>query len=154
MSGPKYQQIADAVLAKIAAGEIDGEITLGRIRDLTGATDSTSRKAAHKLVSAGILESHPGAPYTVRVTADGAAAARLDGRPLKDQVAEMQQEVAALRQQVTELDGRVTAVWRAETLRVQKEEELSLAKLADQVGVSDARAGRAGVERQKEADNA
>jgi DNA-binding transcriptional regulator YhcF (GntR family) len=110
VSGPKYQQIADAVLAKIASGEIDGEITLGRIRDLTGATDSTSRKAANELVSAGILESHPGAPYTVRVTAEGAAAARLDDRPLKDQVAELRQEVDDLRERIGRMDARLATV--------------------------------------------
>lgn len=110
MSGPKYQQIADAVLAKIASGQISGEVTLGRIRELTGATDSTSRKAANELVSAGILESHPGAPYTVRVTAEGAEAARLDSRPLKDQVAELRQELDDLRERVGRMDARLATV--------------------------------------------
>jgi DNA-binding transcriptional regulator YhcF (GntR family) len=110
VSGPKYQQIADAVLAKIASGEIDGEITLGRIRELTGAADATSRRAANELVSAGVLESHPGAPYTVRVTAEGAAAARLDSRPLKDQVAELRQELDDLRERVGRMDARLATV--------------------------------------------
>jgi DNA-binding transcriptional regulator YhcF (GntR family) len=105
VSGPKYQQIADAVLAKIASGEVGGEITLGRVRELTGTTDATSRKAVAELVSAGILESHPGAPYTVRITAKQASAARLDDRPLKDQVAELRREVADLRQKITLLSG-------------------------------------------------
>ena len=154
MSGSKWQQVADAVLSKIASGEVGGEITLRQIRELTGATDSTSRKTAKELVSAGILEGHQGIPYAVRVTPEQAAATRLDDRPLKEQMAELRQEVAALRQQVTELDGRVTAVWKAETRRVQKEVELSLAPLADRVGVSNARADRTEEERQKEADNA
>ena len=110
MSGPKYQQVADTVLSKIAAGEVGGEITLSRIRELTGATDSTSRKAANELVSAGVLESHPGAPYTVRVTAEGAAAARLDSRPLRDQVAELRQEVDELRERIGRMDARLATV--------------------------------------------
>jgi len=110
MTGPKYQQIAETVLAKIASGEIDGEVTLGQIRKMTGATDSTSRKVTKELVSAGVLESHPGAPYTVRVTADEAAAARLDDRPLKDQVAEMRQELNELRERIGRMDARLATV--------------------------------------------
>ena len=110
MSGPKYQQVADTVLSKIAAGDVGGEITLSRIRELTGATDSTSRKAANELVSAGVLESHPGAPYTVRVTAEGAAAARLDSRPLRDQVAELRREVDALRERIGRMDAQIAAM--------------------------------------------
>lgn len=110
MSGPKYQQIADAVLAKIASGEISGEITLGRIRELTGATDSTSRSAARELVSAGVLEGHQGSPYVVRVTPEGAAAIRLDNRPLKDQVAELRREVDELRERIGRMDARLATV--------------------------------------------
>lgn len=110
MSGPKYQLAADVILSKIASGEVAGEITLGRMRELTGATDSTSRKAAADLVSAGILESHPGAPYTVRVTAAEAAEARLDSRPLKEQIAELQRELADLRERVGRMDARLATL--------------------------------------------
>lgn len=110
MSGPKYQQIADAVLSKIASGEISGEVTLSQVRALTGTTDATSRKAVKELVSAGILENHPGAPYTVRVTPEEAAAATLDSRPLKDQVAEMRQELDELRERVGRMDARLATV--------------------------------------------
>jgi DNA-binding transcriptional regulator YhcF (GntR family) len=105
VTGPKYQQVADTVLSKIASGEVVGEITLSKIRELTGATDSTSRKAANELVSAGILESHPGAPYTVRVTPEGAEAARLDNRPLKDQVAELRRELDDLRRRLGRMEA-------------------------------------------------
>lgn len=110
MSGPKYQQVADAVLAMIASGEIGDGITLGRIRELTGATDATSRKAANELVSAGILENHPGAPYTVRVTAEEAAAARLDNRPLKDQIAEMRHELGDLRRRLGHMEAELATM--------------------------------------------
>ena len=110
MSGPKYQLVADVILSKITSGEVTGEITLGRIRELTGTTDSTSRKAAKELVGAGILESHPGAPYTVQVTAAGAAAVRLDSRPLKDQVAELRQELDELRERIGRMDAMLATV--------------------------------------------
>jgi DNA-binding transcriptional regulator YhcF (GntR family) len=109
VSGPKYQQVADTILSKIAAGEVAGEITLGRIRELTGATDSTSRAAAKRLVSARILENHPGAPYAVRVTAGEAAAARLDRRPLEEQVAELRREVDELRERIGRMDAQIAA---------------------------------------------
>ena len=110
MSGPKYQQVADAVLSKIASGEISGEVTLGQVRALTGTTDATSRKAVKELVSAGILENHPGAPYTVQITAEEAAAARLDDRPLKDQVAELRQKLDELTEHVGRMDAQLAEV--------------------------------------------
>lgn len=110
MSGPKYQLAADVILSKVASGEVAGEITLRRIQELAGVTDSTSRMAARYLVSAGILESHPGAPYTVTVTAEGAATARLDSRPLEDQVAELQRELADLRERVGRMDARLATL--------------------------------------------
>lgn len=110
MSGPKYQHVADAVLSKIASGDVAGEITLRQIRQLTGTTEHTSRRAANELVSAGILESHQGAPYTVRVTPEQAQAARLDDRPLKDQVAELRQELDDLRERIGRMDARLATV--------------------------------------------
>lgn len=110
MSGPKYQHIVDAVLSKIASGEVAREITLGRIRELTGATDSTARRAASELVSAGILENHPGSPYTVQIDPEEAAAARVDDRPLKDQVADLQREVADLRERIGRIDARLATL--------------------------------------------
>ncbi len=109
MSGSKWQHVADAILSKIASGEISGEVTLGQIRQMTGATDSTSRKAASELVSAGILEGHQGIPYAVRVTPEQAAATRLDDRPLKDQVAELRREVDDLRERIGRMDAQIAA---------------------------------------------
>ena len=100
MSGPKYRHTVDAIKAKIASGEVTGEITLGRIRELTGATDSTARRTANELVAEGVLENHPGAPYTVVGTPEGVAATRSDDRPLRVQVADLQQQVADLRRDV------------------------------------------------------
>ena len=100
MSGPKYRHTADAIKTKIASGEVAGEITLGRMRELTGAADSTARRAAKELVDEGVLENHPGSPYTVVGTPEGVAARRTDGRPLKAQVAELQQQFAGLRGEV------------------------------------------------------
>jgi prefoldin subunit 5 len=61
-------------------------------------------------VSAGILESHPGAPYTVRVSAGEAMEARLDSRPLKDQVAELRRELDELREHIGRMDARLATL--------------------------------------------
>lgn len=100
MSGPKYRHGADAIKAKIASGEVVGEITLGRIKQLTGATDSTARRAAKELVNEGVLENHPGSPYTVAGTPEDVASMRSDDRPLRTQVAELQRQFAELRRDV------------------------------------------------------
>lgn len=88
------------IKAKIASGEIASEITLGRIRELTGATSSTARRTAKELVNAGVLENHPGSPYTVAGTPGDVADTRLDDRPLRMQVAELQRQFAELRRDV------------------------------------------------------
>ena len=100
MSGPKYRRGADVIKAKIASGEIVGEITLGRMRELTGATSSTARRAAKELVNEGVLENHPGSPYTVIGTPEDVASTRSDDRPLRMQVAELQRQFAELRRDV------------------------------------------------------
>lgn len=52
---------------------------------------------------------------------------------------------AAIRQAAVELEklsGRAAEIRRAEVLRIRKEEELTLAPLADRLGISKARAGQ------------
>ena len=153
VSGPKYRDAVDLIKSKITPGDVGTGITLRQIRELTGATDSTSRRVARELVDEGILENHPGAPYTIVATPERAAAGKPGDSALQAQMAALKREVAGLRQEVTDLDGRVTAVWKAETLRVQKEEELSLAPLADRVGISKARADREAEQQKETADN-
>ena len=84
MSGPKYRRGADVIKAKIASGEIVGEITLGRMRELTGATSSTARRAAKELVNEGVLENHPGSPYTVIGTPEDVAEYTIGRPPAED----------------------------------------------------------------------
>lgn len=99
MSGPKYRQTVDVIKELIASGEVSGEITLGRIRELTGATDSTSRRTASELVDEGILENHPGLPYRI-VSTPEEAAKQADTRPAKVQLAEVRKQIAELRSDV------------------------------------------------------
>jgi DNA-binding IclR family transcriptional regulator len=107
VSGPKYQLAADMITSMIASGEITGEITLGRIRELTGATDSTSRRTANELVALGILENHPGAPYTIVAMPGEAASRQASADELRRQVAGLQAEVRTLAAQLERVDSDV-----------------------------------------------
>lgn len=93
MSGPKYRHTADAIKTKIASGEVAGEITLGRIRELTGATDSTARRAANELVAEGVLENHPGSPYSIVATPAEAIAKRASLDALSEEMAVLREQV-------------------------------------------------------------
>ena len=136
VSGPKYQHAVEVIKSKIGSGEVVGEITLGRIRELTGATDSTARRTAGELVAEGILENHPGAPYTVVGTPEDVAARQADSRPLRVQVAALQQEVADLRQRVAAIDGQAELASRVGRI------EANLTALYGQLGREYPRGGR------------
>ena len=123
MSGPKYQNAMDVIKAKITPGDVGTGITLRQIRGLTGATESTARKAANELVAEGILENHPGAPYTIIATAGDAAARRPGGSAVQAQIAALRNDAADLRQRV----GRI---------------EASLADLRAKVGRGNSRGGK------------
>ena len=105
MSGPKYRDVMDVIKSKITPADIGTGITLRRIRELTGATDSTSRRAANELVAEGILENHQGTPYTIVATPEDAASARPGNGAMQAQIAALQQEAAALRQRVGHIEA-------------------------------------------------
>ena len=111
MSGPKYRDVMDVIKSKITAADVGTGITLRRIRELTGATDSTSRRAAAELVAEGILENHPGAPYTIMATPEEAAARSPGDEATRAQLAALQQEAAELRQRVGYLEADLAALY-------------------------------------------
>lgn len=95
-----YQQAMDVIKQRIVSGELSGRITLSRIQELTGTTIGTARKTANELVDEGVLESHPGAPYAIEMSAEQVAALQTDHRPAKAQIAEVRRQVAELRGEV------------------------------------------------------
>lgn len=105
MSGPKYREAVDLIKSRIGPGDVGTGITLRQIRELTGATDSTSRRVASELVAEGILENHPGAPYTIVATPEAAAASKPGDGALKAQIAALQEEATELRQRVGHIEA-------------------------------------------------
>lgn len=131
-TGPEYRRAAGAIRSGIADGSLSGVLTIPEAQKLAGTTYATARKAMEHLTTEGILEGLPGKGYRVIVTPEQAAA-RMDDRPLRDQVAELQQEVAELREQVG---------GHAELAKVVGRIEANLAALYGQLGREYPRGGR------------
>jgi DNA-binding transcriptional MocR family regulator len=111
VSGPKYRDAVDVIKSKITPGDVGTGITLRRIRELTGATDSTSRRVASELVAEGILENHPGAPYTIIATPEDAASRQPGPEATRAQIAALQDEVAELRQRAGRIEADLAALY-------------------------------------------
>ena len=111
MSGPKYRDAVEAIKSKITPGDVGTGITLRQVREMTGATDATSRRAVSELVAEGILENHPGAPYTIVATPEEAAARKPGDGATQAQIAALQQEAAELRQRIGRLEADLAALY-------------------------------------------
>jgi DNA-binding FadR family transcriptional regulator len=111
VSGPKYREAVDVIKGNITPGDVGTGITLRQIRELTGATDATSRRAVSELVAEGILENHPGAPYTIVATAEEAAARKPGDGATQAQIAALQQEAAELRQRIGRIEADLAALY-------------------------------------------
>ena len=103
---PLYRRTADEILAMIASGKLGTEFTVPEAAELAGVKNWAARKAAEHLAERGLIEPHHGTGYRALITPEQAASLQVDDRPIRDQVAELQREVAALRQQVGGLEGR------------------------------------------------
>jgi DNA-binding transcriptional MocR family regulator len=101
VSGPKYRDAVDVIKSKITPGDVGTGITLRQIRELTGATDSTSRRVAKELVTEGILENHPG----------DAAAGKPGDAATQARITALQGEAAELRQRVGRLEADLAALY-------------------------------------------
>ena len=107
---PLYRRTADEILAMLASGKLGQEFTVPEVARLAGVKDWAARTAAEWLAERGIIEAHQGTGYRSLVTPEEAASARMDGRPLRDQVAELRQEVDDLRERVGRMDARLATV--------------------------------------------
>jgi DNA-binding FadR family transcriptional regulator len=103
---PLRRRTADEILAMIASGKLGLEFTVPEVAQKAGVKDWAARSAARHLAERGLIEAHQGSGYRSLITPEEAAAARLDDRPVTDQVAELQREVAELREQITALSGQ------------------------------------------------
>ena len=103
---PLYQRTADEILAMIASGKLGQKFTVPEVEDLAGVNRYAARKAAEHLAERGLIEPYQGSGYRALVTPEEAAASRVDDRPLREQVAELQKELAELRQRTGHIEAR------------------------------------------------
>jgi len=104
---PSYRRTADEILSMIASGELGQEFTVPQVQERAGVNRYAARKAAELLAERGLIEPWQGSGYRALVTPQEAAASRVDDRPMREQVAELQKELAELRQRTGRLEARL-----------------------------------------------
>ncbi|MFD5104597.1 winged helix-turn-helix domain-containing protein [Streptomyces cinereoruber] len=108
---PAYQQVADDLRRRIAAGEFaqsEKLPSLSELQDTYGATVTVARDAIRQLKTDGLAVSHQG--KGAFLTRDAAVAARLADpnaaiEELREEVAKLRSEVGDLRERVAVLEG-------------------------------------------------
>lgn len=106
---PAYQQVAEQLRRRIAAGEFteSGKLpSLAELQATYGVTPTVARDAIRRLKADGLAVSHQG--KGAFLTSDSAEAAKLASP--EGAIAELREEVARLRGEVGELRERVTAL--------------------------------------------
>lgn len=109
---PAYQQVAEQLRGRIAAGEFAESGKLPSLADLQvmyGVTVTVARDAIRQLKTDGLVVSHQG--KGAFLTAAASDNARLVGpeaaiAELREQVARLQSEVVELRERVVELEEK------------------------------------------------
>ncbi|WP_327253671.1 GntR family transcriptional regulator [Streptomyces sp. NBC_01244] len=108
---PAYQQVADQLRGRIAAGEFtaSGKLpSLAELQKTYGVTVTVARDAIRQLRTDGLAVSHQG--KGAFLTVDSAKAARLADpagaiTELREEVADLRGEVAELRERLSALEG-------------------------------------------------
>ncbi len=99
-----YRRTADEILSMIASGKLGQEFTVPEVTARAGVKEWAARKAAEHLAERGLIESHHGSGYRALVTPEEAAASRLDDRPMREQVTELQKELADLKRRTARIE--------------------------------------------------
>ena len=107
---PSYRRTADTILSMIASGKLGQEFTVPEVAAKAGVKDWAARKAAEHLAERGLIESRHGSGYRALVTPAEAAALRVDDRPMREQVTELQKELADLRQRTGRIEARLATL--------------------------------------------
>jgi DNA-binding GntR family transcriptional regulator len=107
---PVYRRTADEILAMIASGKLGQEFTVPEVAKLAGVKDWAARKAAEHLAERGLIEPYQGSGYRSLVTPEEAAGTRVDDRPMREQVTELQKELADLRQRTGRIEARLATL--------------------------------------------
>jgi DNA-binding FadR family transcriptional regulator len=113
VTGPKvpiYRRTADEILAMIASGRLGCEFTVPEAAKLAGVKDWAARKATEHLAERGLVEPQQGTGYRALVTPEEAAALQVDDRPVREQIAELQQDMTDLRQRLGRMEASLATL--------------------------------------------
>lgn len=105
-----YRRTAAGILDLIADGKLGTEFTVPEVAKLAGVKDWAARKAAEHLADRGLIESHQGSGYRALITPEQASATRLDERPMREQVAELQREVTEIRERLGRMEASLATL--------------------------------------------
>lgn len=101
--GPDYRQLMDLIRSRVSSGEYPVGKPIPSTTDLrqeTGMSFTSVRRAVRELQVEGVLEGHPGKAVFVRALPEDADRERADA-------GELGRQVAGLRQELRELETRV-----------------------------------------------
>lgn len=107
---PIYRQTAGKILAMLADGRLGREFTVPEAAKLTGVKDWAARKAAEHLAERGLIEPQQGTGYRALVTPEEAAALQVDDRSVREQIAELQQDISDLRQRLGRMEASLATL--------------------------------------------
>lgn len=107
---PAYRRTADEILSMIASGKLGLHFTVPQVEERAGVNYYAARRGAEYLAEQGLIEPYQGSGYRALVTAEQAAASRVDDRPVREQVAELQRELAELRQRTGRIEARLATL--------------------------------------------
>lgn len=107
---PAYRRTADEILSMIASGKLGQKFTVPEVEEQAGVNRYAARKAAEHLAGQGLIEPYQGSGYRALVTPEEAAASRVDDRPMREQVAELQKELAELRKRTGRIEARLATL--------------------------------------------
>jgi DNA-binding GntR family transcriptional regulator len=107
---PIYRRTADEILAMIASGHLGPEFTVPEVAKLTGVKDWAARKAAEHLAERGLIEPHQGTGYRTLINPEQAAGMQVDDRPVREQIAALQRDVADMRQRLGRMEASLATL--------------------------------------------
>lgn len=107
---PIYRRTADEILAMLADGRLGREFTVPEAAKLAGVKDWAARKASEHLAERGLVEAQQGTGYRALVTPAEAEALQVDDRPVREQIAELQRDMADLRLRLGRMEASLATL--------------------------------------------
>ena len=107
---PQYRRTADQILDLIADRKLGTDFTVPEAAKLCGVKDWAARTAAEHLAERGLIEPHQGSGYRALITPEQAAVTSMDDRSVREQVAELQQQMTEVRERLGRMEATLATL--------------------------------------------